>query len=397
LADQGEAGPKRGQKMTNYANKVGKARTERSQVIVGKTDILAGAESTTPLAERTMPPIPVSKLPTWADKAAAIHTDAPSPAPGYTTSNEPKQSENPASKGDSKAKTAKNPKGSTGPKTEAGKRRSSRNSLKHGLNARRLFATPQQWAEDGEEYRAIAIGVNEYFRPKGFWEAFWAEQIVIHALLHARGIGFQQLTLGSNYRFWGTSLNTSQRHVSGAFKHLLQAIKMLEEIQSKRKATSGQLESGGSDCEQVSSEALENPASFPSESSEIVAGCAGENGQQGDSIGSEGTVDAEQADDEEEDDGFLFDGPTIVPPSNSVSTAQLTKLAETKSTDSPQPQARGWGGKPACEHPLADLADLIDEINGIKRESELVPSVAQNENVGTNSTAVVKEPTLADS
>jgi hypothetical protein len=370
--------------MKNQKNTLGKA---------GKEDeILVGAEST-PLAEGTTPPIPVSKLPTSGDKAVSIHTDAPCPTPGATTSNEPKPSGNSGSKGDSKVKTAKNPKGSTGPKTAAGKQRSSRNTHKHGLNARRLFASPEQWAEDGEEYRAIAIGVNEYFRPKGFWEAFWAEQIVIHALLHARGIGFQQLTLGSNFRFWGTSLNTSQRHVSGAFKHLLQAIKMLEEIQSKRKANSGQLESGGSDREQVS-EALENHASFPSESSEIVAGCAGENGQQGDSIGSEGAADAEQADDEEDDDGFLFDGPTIVPPSNPVRTAQPTKIAETKSTDSPQPQARGWGGKPASEHPLADLADLIDEINGIKRES---PSDAQNENVGTNSTAVVKEPTLAHS
>jgi hypothetical protein len=378
--------------MTNYANKAGKARAERSQVIVGKTDILAGAESTTPLAEGTMPPIPAPKLPTSGDRAASVHTDSPSPAPGDTAPNEPTQDENSATKGDSKVKTAKNPKGATGPKSEAGKRRSSCNSLKHGLNARRLFATPQQWAEDGAEYRAIAIGVNEYYRPEGFWEAFWAEQIVTHAVRLARGIGFQEVTLSSVYRFGGTSLNTSQRHVSGAFKHLLQATEKLEAIQAKRKSNSS-----GSDREHVS-EASESPSSSASES---VAGCADENGQQGDLIGSQGTVDANHGEDEE-DDGFLFDGSSLVSPREpdygAVSTAQSTKIAETKSADSPQPQTGAWGWrKAASAHPLADLADLIDEINGIKRESELVPSVAQNENVETNSTAVVKEPTLADS
>src|SRR4029077_9584056 len=122
----------------------------------------------------------------------------------------------------------KNSKRATGPTSKAGKARSSLNSYKEEFYPPRLYPTPKQWAEDGEDYRRISIFVHEHHKPVGRWEGFWAEKIVTEAIREARGIGFQQSTLDSGYRFSDTRLNTSERHISSAHKHQLQAIKMLE-------------------------------------------------------------------------------------------------------------------------------------------------------------------------
>jgi hypothetical protein len=295
----------------------------------------------------------------------------------------------------------------------------------------------------------IAIAVHEYYQPKGLWEGFWAEQIVTHAIRHARGMGFQQRTLASVNRFWGTSLNTSERHVSGAFKQMLQAIKMLESIQEKRRATSAQFQAIASDRGQ-GPDASESPVLVPSVSSETVGGSTNEADQPADSGDSEETVDAGRSDDRQDGDAFLYDGPqpdpAVVSPSQSGqggagSAGQPTGISGTNPVASPQSDPKASLPPEKELEPPHLIADIVNEVMGWPKDygksqpstqpqpktqpspgigiqaetlpqqpqavvknrsnepgskSEPVPSVARIENVGTNPTVPGNEPAQAD-
>jgi hypothetical protein len=283
----------------------------------------------------------------------------------------------------------KDSKRSTGPTSVAGKKMSSQNSYKHGFFARRLFPSAQQWADDGKDYQALAVAIHEHYQPIGSWEMFWAEKIVTEALRHARSIAYQQPLLGSNYRFWGTDLNTAQRHESAAFKHMLQAIKMLESIQEARKANSGLVQPITSYREQVS-EASDGPATVTQESSETVDGCADKTEQLTDSSGSEDVV-VGGTDDEQDGSGFLYQGPSDQVavssdgqgPENDV-TQQTTKVCETNPDASQSQPAEGAARRAANvpQTPLADNLRLWMEREGMLT-SEPLPSFAQTKNEGT--------------
>jgi hypothetical protein len=297
-----------------------------------------------------------------------------------------------------------NSKHSTGPKTESGKQRSSQNSYKHGFFARRLFPSRQQWSEDGADYKAAAIAVHEHYLPVGHWEMFWAEKIATEALRHARSVGYQQSVLGSVYRFSGTQLNTAQRHETAGFKHMLQAIKMLESIQEARRAHSIPVQPIASDPKQES-DAPKGPATVTPEPSETDAGCAGETELPADSSGSEDTVDAGRTDDEQADYEFLYQGPlnqgTVSSdgqgPEND-GTRQSTMVHGTN-PDASQSQPAEGAVREAANVPQTLLADYVRhwmEDQGMLPPEPLL-SVAQTENAGTKpNSAPAEEPTQRD-
>jgi hypothetical protein len=274
-----------------------------------------------------------------------------------------------------------NSKRSTGPRTEEGKKRSSQNSYKDGFFARRLFPSSKQWAEDGKDYQAIAAAVHEQYQPVGPWEMFWAEKIVTEALRNARSIGHQQSVLGLTSRFLGTQLNTAQRHESAAFKQMLRAIEMLESIQAARKAKSGRVQLVASDREQVS-EASNAPE----------GGRADETKPRADSFGSEDTVEVSRADDEQDSNGFLYEGPAD---------------QDTVSSDKRDPAERSkvCGTNPIISDYLARKAAVGKESNVfqhiIDREiardrgqaSEPLASRTQAKDVGTKADSVPSEET----
>lgn len=274
-----------------------------------------------------------------------------------------------------------NSKRSTGPRTEEGKKRSSQNSHKDGFFARRLFPSSKQWAEDGKDYQTIAAAVHEQYQPVGPWEMFWAEKIVTEALRNARSIGHQQSVLGLASRFLGTQLNTAQRHESAAFKQMLRAIEMLESIQAARKAKSGRVQPVASDREQVS-EASNGPE----------GGRADETEPRADSFGSEDTVEASRADDEQDSNGFLYEGPAD---------------RDTVSSDKRDPgeRSKDSGTNPIISDYLARKAAVGKEANVsqhiIDREiardrgpaSEPLASRTQAKDVGTKADSVPSEET----
>jgi hypothetical protein len=366
--------------------------------------------------EGSTPPAPFLTAQQPTDQPASPRIDAIFPAPLGTPAEESKERDKSSADGNSStpsnqipgatsapqvpaAKSVsakqleanrKNSKRSTGPTSAAGKRRSSQNSYKEGLYARRLYPTIQQWAEDGGDYRTISIAVHDHYKPQGLWEGFWAEQIVTHAIRIARGIGFQQRTLAPNDRFWGTSLSTSERHVSGAFKHMLQAIKMLESLQEKRKAIPVQPHPIAADCEQ-GPDASKSPVLGPSESSETEEASTGQNEHPADTVDFEEGADAGCSDDGQEEHGFLYDGPpdqSVVPSSQpgrgAGGAGQQTRIGGTKSSVSHKSDPAAGGVRKGASEPPHLMADIVDAVQLGLSPSELFRSV-DSKNVGTNS------------
>ncbi len=64
---------------------------------------------------------------------------------------------------------------SRGPATEAGKARSARNSIRHGLNSRTIVLTTP---EDRAAHARLAAAVAEQYRPEGALEEHWVTRLV---------------------------------------------------------------------------------------------------------------------------------------------------------------------------------------------------------------------------
>jgi hypothetical protein len=73
------------------------------------------------------------------------------------------------------AANKRNAQNSTGPTTEAGRSRSSRNALKHGLTAEKVTID----GEDPKQFEAFRDDVLESLRPEGAIEEQLAERIVL--------------------------------------------------------------------------------------------------------------------------------------------------------------------------------------------------------------------------
>lgn len=131
---------------------------------------------------------------------------------------------------------------STGPRTAAGKERSSQNAWRHGFFAKRLFATPEQEAEDRAEYELIVQGVRDHYQPIGFMENLWAERIAAELLRSARVLSYEQgLFLSGSFNvFESNSVDRVLRFHATVNRQLALDIEELEHLQEKRRAKSNQ-------------------------------------------------------------------------------------------------------------------------------------------------------------
>ena len=77
-----------------------------------------------------------------------------------------------------------------GPKTQHGKRRSRRNSLRHGLTSTTLVVLPE---EDGREYQEILRGFRESLKPGGAFEDALVARL---AQTHWRGLRSRRVETG---------------------------------------------------------------------------------------------------------------------------------------------------------------------------------------------------------
>ncbi len=123
---------------------------------------------------------------------------------------------------------------STGPKTDEGKAKSSRNAIKHGIFLKNLLsgATPEAAAE----IEALAADVLEHYEPKGILEEIIAQKIVVETARYSRVLGFEQPESGYNRMYFLVCLDKIMRYTTSTSRSLYRAIEELERLQAARKA-----------------------------------------------------------------------------------------------------------------------------------------------------------------
>jgi hypothetical protein len=138
---------------------------------------------------------------------------------------------------------------SRGPKTAAGKARSARNALKHGLCARKLLVLPE---EDAAAFQALEVALLEELAPVGALQAVLAARVVSAAWRlmradrleaevlefrrsHEGGLGLALMRDGNGTR----SFDTVMRYRGAATAELMRALKTLQALQAEARAEAG--------------------------------------------------------------------------------------------------------------------------------------------------------------
>jgi hypothetical protein len=95
---------------------------------------------------------------------------------------------------------------STGPRTEAGKKYSRRNALKHGVLASALLIVDGEGAEDATEFRKLLCDLGEDLQPVGAIEEMLVERIAVCCWRQKRAL---QCEAGLIRRAFARSLHKS--------------------------------------------------------------------------------------------------------------------------------------------------------------------------------------------
>jgi len=142
---------------------------------------------------------------------------------------------------------------SLGPRTSAGKQRSSQNSYKHGFFALRLFPNKDVFAKDGEDYNRILAAYRSHYAPVGDLEKLCVEKIAVESLRLARLFGHEQKILAWRFPFEARSIDKLGRYESSVSRQLEKAIERLERLQEARLAESNQFEPSDTEPDETSS------------------------------------------------------------------------------------------------------------------------------------------------
>jgi hypothetical protein len=153
---------------------------------------------------------------------------------------------------------------STGPRTSAGKQRSSQNNYQHGFYGLRLFPNSKLLAEDGADYNRIYAAYWNHYAPVGDLEKLCVEKIAVEALRLARLFGHEQKILAWGAPFEARSMDKIVRYESSVSRQLDKTIEQLERLQEARQMDSNQFEPSDMD----SDDAISNPDEATEETSE---------------------------------------------------------------------------------------------------------------------------------
>ena len=88
---------------------------------------------------------------------------------------------------------------STGPRTETGKRRVSRNAEKHGMFSSNLIVRHPEAKEFPADFDALRARVRKHYKPVGFIEEFWAEKIAALGWKMRRVTRFESAAIAQQY------------------------------------------------------------------------------------------------------------------------------------------------------------------------------------------------------
>lgn len=157
------------------------------------------------------------------------------------------------------AANRKNAQRSTGPKTSAGKQRSSVNHYKHGFYASRLFPTQELIDRDWKEYKRIFDGYWRYYEPVGEMEMSCVEEIAVMGLRLARLLGYEQTVLGWRAPFEAPSMDRIGRYEWRITRQREKIIAELERLQEIRNAQSDEFEASDLAADDVTEETSKAP------------------------------------------------------------------------------------------------------------------------------------------
>jgi hypothetical protein len=82
----------------------------------------------------------------------------------------------------------RNSRKSTGPNNAAGKKRVSKNAIRHGFYSKWLLVQHQDGEESHNEYTAWYAGIHKYYQPVGWLEEFRVEEIAVLSWRHRRSL-----------------------------------------------------------------------------------------------------------------------------------------------------------------------------------------------------------------
>jgi hypothetical protein len=120
-----------------------------------------------------------------------------------------------------------------GPATEAGKRASSQNALKHGIFAQQAVIREGKFAEDHTEFKSVLDAVCAALSPKNAYEHVKVEQIAVlewrrRRLLQAERVEFQTSDLPSSFLYGRRIVfDGHEAHLAGAMRRLLDELATL--------------------------------------------------------------------------------------------------------------------------------------------------------------------------
>ena len=123
---------------------------------------------------------------------------------------------------------------SCGPKTEHGKANSSKNAIKHGIFAGKLFSQTEQ--AERLEYDEMAAQLVDHYQPIGFKEQLLVEQIFTELVRSGRILKYEQLVLSRGAAFMGGALEKVLRYSTSHSRQLSRLLEELEDEQAKRQS-----------------------------------------------------------------------------------------------------------------------------------------------------------------
>jgi hypothetical protein len=123
---------------------------------------------------------------------------------------------------------------SCGPKTEHGKAISSKNAIKHGIFAGKLFSQTEQ--AERLEYDKMAAQLVDYYQPIGFKEQLLVEQIFTELVRSGRILKYEQQVLSQCAAFMGGALEKVLRYSTCHTRQLSRLLEELEDEQAKRQS-----------------------------------------------------------------------------------------------------------------------------------------------------------------
>jgi len=136
------------------------------------------------------------------------------------------------------AANRRNAQRSTGPRTPQGKRKSSHNSYKLGIFARRLFRPTEEGSEAWLEYKEMVTSIYDHYQPANALEELLVDKVVTEAVRFSRVLSHEGEELRRKNPFWGQAPDRLQRYQTAINRQLTKAIEQLEELQAARKCAS---------------------------------------------------------------------------------------------------------------------------------------------------------------